>query len=93
MTFEAAFNYCEAAFWFVIAGVVAVRGRRQTPRLQRIARIAAVALAVFGISDLIEVKTGSYWEPRWLFVMKSACVTVLGLCLWRYHVAKKEPSR
>lgn len=90
MTFEATFNYCEAAFWFVIAGLVALRGRSKAPRLQRIARIAAVAFAVFAVSDLIEVKTGSYWEPKWLFVMKSACVTVLGLCLWRYQLAKKD---
>jgi hypothetical protein len=90
---EAIFNCCEAALWFVIALVIAIRGRCQSPRVRRLALVAAVAFAVFGVSDLVEVRTGSYWEPKWLFVMKSACVTVLGLCLWRYQLAKKETSR
>lgn len=76
--------------WFVIAVIVAFNGRVQSPRVRPIAWIAAVAFAGFAVSDLIEVKTGSYWEPKWLLVMKSACVTVLGLCLWRYQLAKKD---
>jgi hypothetical protein len=46
---------------------------------------------VFGISDLIESETGAWWEPWWLFVMKSLCV--LGFLLaWRAHCRKTDPQ-
>jgi hypothetical protein len=43
--------------------------------------IVALAFFIFAISDLVEVRTGAWWKPWWLFLMKAICVCVF---LWGY---------
>ncbi|HRH96545.1 MAG TPA: hypothetical protein PLB55_11450 [Prosthecobacter sp.] len=70
--FHAVFNEAEAGLWFVIALVLAVRLHMKRPWRW----LLPLAFAVFGVSDLIEVRTGAWWDPWWLLVMKAACVLV-----------------
>lgn len=70
--FHAVFNEAEAGLWFVIAFVLALRLRMGRPWRW----LLPLAFAVFGVSDLIEVQTGAWWDPWWLLVMKAACVLV-----------------
>ena len=70
--FHAVFNEAEALLWFVIALVLALRLRMGRPWRW----LLPLAFAVFGVSDLIEVRTGAWWDPWWLLVMKAACVLV-----------------
>lgn len=84
--FHVVFNQAEAALWFVIAIVLAVRLRMKMPWRW----LLPCAFAVFGVSDLIEVQTGAWWEPRWLLVMKSACVLVF-LLAWRARRRQRRP--
>jgi hypothetical protein len=84
MTVEALFNYCEAVLWFVLGGVVVIAARKQSAAVRRNAWIAFAAFLAFGVSDLIEVRTGAWWTPWWLFVLKAACVLVLAGCLFRH---------
>jgi len=85
-SFHAVFNYGEAALWFVLAIALTVRLRMTRPWRW----LLPLAFAVFGVSDLIEVQTGTWWEPWWLLVMKSACVLVF-LLAWRAHRRQRRP--
>lgn len=70
--FHAIFNYCEAGMWFLIALSLAIWLRMKRPWRW----LLPLSFGMFGVSDLIEVQTGAWWEPWWLFVMKAACVLV-----------------
>lgn len=84
--FHAVFNQAEAGLWFVIALVLATRLRMVLPWRW----LLPAAFAVFGVSDLIEVQTGAWWEPWWLLVMKAACVLVF-LLAWQAHRRQRRP--
>ena len=71
----AMFNLCEGCLWLAIAAVIAVKLRR-APRVERLHWLLPPAFALFGISDFIESRTGAFWEPWWLLVMKTLCVVV-----------------
>lgn len=59
------FNLGEAWLWFM-AALIFVRRRP-----------VAVAFAVFGASDLVEVHTRAWYSPIGLAVVKGACLVVL----------------
>ena len=84
--FHAVFNRIEAGLWFVIALSLAIWLRMQRPWRW----LLPLAFAVFGVSDLIEVQTGTWWEPWWLFVIKAACVLVF-LLAWCAHRRQGRP--
>ncbi len=65
-------NLAEAWLWFGLAGVVALRGGRRPG-----VRSGAAWLVLFSGSDLVEMFTGAWWEPLWLFFWKAACVVGL----------------
>ena len=80
--FEVA-NYTEAAVWVGMAVWCAVRGVRL--RSGRMGVLAA-ALVMFGLSDIVEVKTGAWYRPWWLLVWKGVClVTIVAMLvgIWR----------
>ncbi|OYW77581.1 MAG: hypothetical protein B7Z37_03240 [Verrucomicrobia bacterium 12-59-8] len=80
LSLHAVFNYAEAGLWLIIALVLAVQLRMPRPWRW----LLPLAFVCFGVSDLIEVQTGAWWEPWWLFVMKAACVLVF-LLAWRAY--------
>lgn len=84
--FHAVFNQAEAGLWFVIALVLVVRLRMPLPWRW----LLPAAFAVFGVSDLIEVQTGAWWQPWWLLVIKAACVLVF-LLAWQAHRRQRRP--
>ena len=86
LSLHAVFNYGEAGLWFIIALVLAVRLRMKGSWRW----LLPVAFACFGVSDLIEVQTGAWWEPWWLFILKAACVLVF-LLAWRAHRRQGKP--
>ena len=71
--FEAA-NYVEAAVWVGMAGWCAFRGVRA--RIGRMGVLAA-ALVMFGLSDVVEVRTGAWYRPWWLLVWKGVCLVTI----------------
>lgn len=69
-------NYAEAALWCVLAVViVAFGGRRQIAVSGRV--VMFVTLVAFGASDVVEARTGAWWDPWWLLAWKGVCVAVL----------------
>jgi hypothetical protein len=82
------FNGCEAALWFAMAIAVMLRYRRAAVGARRIAHRTATFLALFAVSDLIEMQTGAWWRPIGLLILKAVCVIGLvggfGLLLRRH---------
>jgi len=85
MELEESFNYSEAILWFVVAVVLFIKSRRAEPMRRKLARIVSVAFAVFAVTDLIEVQTGAWWRPWWLFALKAACVLAFVTAWWKYR--------
>ena len=85
-------NIIEGIFWIVIGVIVFVRTPRGSgPRVQRIARIAVFALALFGISDFVEAQTGAWYRPLGLLAFKAACVVTLAYCwIWYERNGKRK---
>jgi len=72
----ALFNLFEAALWGTISAVLVFKWIRSKPGARPFHWNLAVAFALFGVSDLIEVQTGAWWRPWWLFVLKAGCALV-----------------
>lgn len=78
MNFHQTANALEAGLWAVIGGIFAWQAiRSSAPSRRGRCWIAAGAFLIFGLSDVIEITTGAWWRPWWLFAMKAACVLVL----------------
>ncbi len=83
-------NLIEAITWLGIAVAWLIRSRKVAPNA-RLLQVLAASFALFGVSDLIEIQTGAWWRPAWLFVLKAGCVFVFAGCLWRYLRSKNRP--
>jgi len=75
-------NAIEAGVWFVLAVAVFVAGLRNGD-VRRVAWSASGTLALFGLSDLVEITTGAWWRPWWLLVWKGLCIIALVALLWQ----------
>jgi hypothetical protein len=64
-------NYIEAALWAALAVAAVVR------RNGRASWTLACALLLFGVSDLVETRTGAWYKPWWLLVGKVLCVLAI----------------
>jgi hypothetical protein len=84
MTIAQQGNLLEAVLWFSVAIALLAAAWRGPASRRKILMILSVAFAVFGISDLIEIRTGAWWQPPWLLAIKGACVAVFALCFWQY---------
>jgi hypothetical protein len=72
----ALFNIAEAGLWLAISVVLAIKARRSQARARRILRVLAGAFLLFSASDLIESRTGAWWQPWWLAALKVGCTAV-----------------
>lgn len=77
------FNTVEAALWLGIGLALAL-----VPRIRGLSSANRAALVVsyllFGVSDLIELRTGAFWRPWWLLLFKAVCLAgiVTGMTIW-----------
>lgn len=74
-------NAIEAVVWWVL-GICMVIAAYAKPVARRQCLIAAIALVLFGCSDIVEISTGAWWRPWWLLVWKGACIAVL---CWQWY--------
>lgn len=72
-------NTVEALLWWALAVALLVATRRWPPHpvRERLIRVLVITLMAFGVSDLVEPRTGAWYSPWWLLVWKSACVVTL----------------
>ena len=85
-------NLGEAALWGLMAAYFLLRFCRANGALRRVFGSLAIAFFLFGISDLIEARTGAWWRPAWLLVLKGGCVIVLLAGFRNYYRVKKRAS-
>jgi hypothetical protein len=52
----------------------------------------AAAFLVFSISDVIESRTGAWWRPYWLMLIKGGCLVVCVLGFLRYFRIADQKS-
>jgi hypothetical protein len=88
---EATGNLFEAALWFVVAVLLLIKARRTAdPDVRRVLFVLAPAFLVFGVTDLIESRTGAWWRPFWLPVIKGSCALTFLWGFRKYYVFKKQ---
>lgn len=86
-------NQLEAVLWFLFGVGFAIRAMRKRDGHRRLAMILTAAFLVFGISDLIEARTGAWWRPVWLLILKVVCVGTFAYGLWEHlRLRKREQS-
>ena len=83
-------NLIEGTFWICLGAGFLVSV--VWPGSRRHKLITAVTLAVFGVSDFVEMTTGAWWRPWWLFPWKAACVVVLAT-EFMLHLRRKAQRR
>ena len=77
-------NYIEAVIWGIFAIGFTQTAIKKTGKIRIHRMIAAVTFFLFGLSDIIEVQTGAWWQPWWLFIWKSLCVASMIILLISY---------
>ena len=84
-------NLIEAGLWLGFTVIFAFKAwcAHGPPRLIFVR--LAVAFLVFSVSDIIESRTGAWWRPPWLLIIKAACVAVFYFSLREYRRWKKRP--
>ena len=90
---EETFNQAEAGLWILIAMVLFVRAIRAHGPIRRVFFFLSPVFLVFGFSDLVEARTGSWWDPWWLAAVKVACVAAMIMGFRRYYAISKRQRR
>ena len=87
----ALFNYLEAGLWFLFSIIFIIKSSQD--RVNKIIFVAlGITLFLFGISDIIEVQTGSWRKPVGLFLLKAGCVVSMIIFFTKYYIRKHSDS-
>jgi hypothetical protein len=79
-------NYIEAVIWVCFAIGFAITAAKASGQIRIHRLIATLTFFGFGLSDIVEVQTGAWWRPWWLFCWKASCVLSMMLLFswyWR----------
>ncbi|MBI9016487.1 MAG: hypothetical protein JEZ07_04410 [Phycisphaerae bacterium] len=79
------YNLIEAFIWFGFGGFCMFKLRKTVAALKFNQMMLAIGFVAFGISDLVEIRTGSWWHPWWMLLWKATCLIVIGSCIWKIH--------
>lgn len=79
------FNACEAAWWCLVAGIVFAKGDQVRGATRGLRITFAQILLAFGITDLVEMRTGAWWDPPTLLAAKGLCAAGIVGCLVRWR--------
>jgi hypothetical protein len=74
---EVSGNLIEAAFWIAIGLAFLVTAFRRPPLIRNRCLFAAATFVLFGVSDLVEARTGAWWRPWWLLAWKATCIAAM----------------
>lgn len=78
-------NLIESAIWFLFSATFGVLSIRGNGRRRRLFLVLAIAFAAFAVSDVIESRTGAWWRPTWLLLLKGGCLAVFGFGVFEYR--------
>ncbi len=77
-------NYVEAGVWIVIGLICGVLAGLKAGVVRQRLLCSVPVFSAFGVSDIVEVQTGAWWRPWWLFVWKGSCVLGMVVLLVDY---------
>lgn len=80
----------EAGLWIVMGAIVAVLALRKAKRRGTLLTTAIILIA-FGVSDLVETRTGARWKPWWLLVWKVGCIALILFLIGFILVSRRSP--
>ncbi|QDV50889.1 hypothetical protein Enr17x_29340 [Gimesia fumaroli] len=84
------FNYIEIVLWSLFGFVMLLKSRDSNPNQIHIFYLSSIAFFIFAMSDYIEIQTGAWWKPWWLFAMKASCVITFLFCIFKYFKTKSK---
>ena len=82
-------NAIEAVVWWVL-GISMLIAAYAKPTHRKQCLVSAIALVLFGCSDVVEISTGAWWHPWWLLVWKGTCVITLCWQLYTHRIRSKK---
>ncbi len=82
----------EAAVWLLVAVLLGWQSLRERGAARKALLVLAAVVLAFGGSDLVEMQTGAWWRPWWLFAWKAACVLLM-LWFFRKYFRLRKPGR
>ncbi|MGI8785858.1 MAG: GPR1/FUN34/YaaH family transporter [Acidobacteriota bacterium] len=85
-------NLVEAVLWFIVSFILLAKTLRSQGPLRRVYGTLTIGFFTFAISDIIESRTGAWWRPWWLFVIKAGCALSFILGFREYYRIKKRPK-
>ena len=83
-------NLIEAVLWFGFSIGFGVRAWQRKDERRRLFLILSAAFLAFGVSDLIERRTGAWWRPAGLLMFKAGCIAVFAWGAWKYRKIRSE---
>lgn len=83
------FNLLEAIFWFTLSLFCFFLWsfkKKSNSVQKKYPLLLSLIIFIFGITDLIEIKSGAWWRPIWLLLLKSICLIgiIVVFVKWRY---------
>jgi hypothetical protein len=78
-------NLIEAGFWVLFGTTIAIGASSRRRPMKHLGGMVGLISLLFGISDLVESRTGAWWRPWWLLVWKGLCVAGLVYCSLKYR--------
>ncbi|MBK8267973.1 MAG: hypothetical protein IPK83_06550 [Planctomycetes bacterium] len=85
-------NQVEAVLWILIGMIFLVQCFMRKPAGRVNVVGLAIAFILFGISDIVETKTGKWWDPWWLLAWKGGCVLYFLIQFIRYRKDRASKS-
>jgi succinate-acetate transporter protein len=88
----ARFNLFEAIVWFLMSLFFLLSAYRKkiVAGQKKIFVFLSVIFVIFGISDLIEMRTGHWSKPLWLLLLKIGCVIGIFIGIAIIYMRKKK---
>ena len=70
------FNYIEILLWGIFGIAMILQSKKVDKAYKKILYVLAMTFFTFSLSDYIEIQTGAWWTPWWLFLLKAICVII-----------------
>lgn len=84
------FNMAEGCLWVAISLILLFKSVRDAREVRSVLWVLSAAFLLFGISDYIEARTGAWWTPFWLLLLKGGCIMIFIIGFARYIKLSKR---
>jgi hypothetical protein len=84
------FNSLEMFIWLIIGIAFLASSFRRSNRYKKLTLFTSLTFIAFGLSDGVEVSTGTWWQPWWLLLWKALCVVIFVICLTYYYWNERQ---